>query len=396
MNTMTQTDIEDAEHLGRPTVPVTRSFTVEASTITKAIGTALRSTDTRNTIPILAGAHLSWVNGVGIIVGTDMEIAATVSFPVKGGAGACVVPASGLYDAVRRLPPSASVSVAQASEDADLVVTSGRFRASLKTLPIVDFPQVNAGAFPCRFAIPAATLRDLIESVRFAASTQETRHYLCGAYLHIAEGKLRAVATDRGMLGMADCDLPEGAVDMHGIIIPTSTLAEILKTIDGAADDVTVEVSTSRVRVACGAVTITSKIIDGTFPDYQRVIPRGNDIILLAPKAELARIVETVAPFSESGQGSAGKSAVFALDMTLEGTTISSYGGDKGSASDAVDGGEYTGSPLRIGLLARPMLAIFGALGERVSLAFSDASGPIVITDPDRAGLLYVMMPFRI
>lgn len=407
MDTMVQTDIEDPEYLGKAAQPIVAgdvsapsqpgTLTVDAGVLTKAIAAACRVLE-RSTIPILSHVRLTWGDGLATIVGTDMEIATSVQFAVSpGGVGDCVVPGEGLHDAVKRLAAAAMVTLTHPKPDADLLIACGRFRANLRTLPVADFPQMLAGNFPCNFSMPARALLALLESTRFAAGFELSRAYLHGVYLHAYEGVLRAVATSGVILAKNEDALPAGAADMPAVIVPTRTVNEIVRIL-AAEGDAALSLSTTRLQITSGNTTLTSKLIDGTFPEYERVIPRGHDRTLQARKADIIRAVEGVAGFANVVSSESGKrgGVVTFLLSEAEGAIVSAQTAEKGAAEDQVSDGVYVGAGLRIGMMGRDVLAICGCLSERIEITFGDQRLPMVFTDLDRPGLLYVAMPVKV
>ena len=237
--------------------------------------------------------------------------------------GATTVPAHMLYDIVRKLPEGAQVSLETQGEGGQMLIRSGRSRFTLQALPETDFPDLAAGDLPHRFSLPAANLKSLIDKTQFAISTEETRYYLNGIYLHTLDDPsgtlLRAVATDGHRLARVEMPAPEGSGGMPGVIVPRKAVAEIQKLVEGGEDEVVVELSPAKVRLTFGGangdglgtgrVVLTSKLIDGTFPDYQRVIPNGNDKRLTVERGDFARAVDRVSTIS-SERGRAVKLAI--------------------------------------------------------------------------------------
>ena len=184
-----------------------------------------------------------------------------------------------LYDIARKLPDGAEVEIAVS--DGHAMISAGRSSFRLPTLPVEDFPAISSNELPVNFLLTAADMRDLIDTTRFAISTEETRYYLNGIYIHKAEsGELCAVATDGHRLAMTRQALPSGAVQMPSIILPRKAVSELRKLLDDFDGDVFVGLSETRAEFRFGVVRLTSKLIDGTFPDYTRVIPVGNDRIM--------------------------------------------------------------------------------------------------------------------
>jgi DNA polymerase-3 subunit beta len=298
-----------------------------------------------------------------------------------------------LTDIVRKLPEGSEIALA-AGEGGAMTLRSGRARFSLQMLPDANFPDLAAGELAISFRLPAHALRRLIDRTQFAISTEETRYYLNGIYLHVAgSGKsqtLRAVATDGHRLAQTDLPLPAGASGMPGVIVPRKTVTEVQRLIEDNAAEVTVELSSAKIRFSIGNVVLTSKLIDGTFPDYQRVIPTGNDKELVIDKKDFEAAVDRVSTVS-SERGRAVKLSLSGGKLILSVTNP-----DSGSATEEIEV-EYDADPIDIGFNSRYLLDIAGQLdGEVAVLRLADPGSPTLIQDREAKGALYVLMPMRV
>ncbi|MBM3518478.1 MAG: DNA polymerase III subunit beta, partial [Alphaproteobacteria bacterium] len=254
-------------------------LTVERAPLLASLGHVQSVVERRNTIPILSNVELVAADGHLALAATDLDIALTEAVAAEvGQGGATTTPAHMLYDIVRKLPDGAEIEIGQSDGGARLAVRAGRAEFALPCLPREDFPVMSEGEMPVRFALAAAELRRLIDKTRFAISTEETRYYLNGIHLHATrDGEvvtLRAVATDGHRLARVETPLPEAAAGMPGIIVPRKAIQEVRKLIERSDRDIAVGVSSTRIRLECDGAVLTSKLIDGTFPDYERVIPQ--------------------------------------------------------------------------------------------------------------------------
>jgi DNA polymerase-3 subunit beta len=295
---------------------------------------------------------------------------------------------------VRKLPEGAQVSLEIAGDGGQMQLRSGRSRFMLQALPEGDFPDLAAGELPHRFGVAAAELKRLIDKTQFAISTEETRYYLNGIFFHAIDSGgvpvLRAVATDGHRLARVEMPAPKGAEGMPGIIVPRKAVAEIQKLIEDGGENVELELSSAKIRLTVGGVVLTSKLIDGTFPDYQRVIPAGNDKRLVVDLDEFSRAVDRVSTIS-SERGRAVKLAI--VDGRL---TLSVNNPDSGSATEEVEV-DYESGPLDIGFNARYLLDITGQLdGDTAMFKLADPASPTLIQDREGASALYVLMPMRV
>ena len=368
--------------------------TVERSHLLKALGHVHRVVERRNTIPILSNVLMRADGGKLTLKATDLDLEITATVPAEiTQAGATTVPAHILYEIVRKLSDGSEVLL-DTGEGTQLALRSGRSKFTLQMLPESDFPDLAIGEFPIRFSLPASALRKLIERTQFAISTEETRYYLNGIYLHVVTvaGKpmLRAVATDGHRLAQAQIEAPAGSEGMTGVIVPRKTVGEIQKLLEEPGAEVGTELSDTKIRFTVGGVILTSKLIDGTFPDYVRVIPQGNDKILKVDRSEFAGAVDRVSTIS-SERGRAVK-----LGLSDGKMVLSVNNPDSGSATEEL-GVDYPADSLEIGFNARYLLDVAGQLETNTAeFRFSDPGSPTLIQDVGEANALYVLMPMRV
>ncbi|MDE3174758.1 MAG: DNA polymerase III subunit beta [Pseudomonadota bacterium] len=369
--------------------------TIERTALLKALSHIHRIVERRNTIPILSNVLIEARDGQLELKATDLDLEATEVAPADVAvAGATTVSAHIFHDIVRKLPEGAQVSLEIASDTGQLLLRSGRSRFHLQCLPASDFPDLTTGEFAHKFDLPAVELRRLIDNAQFAISTEETRYYLNGIYFHTAESNgatvLRAVATDGHRLARIEVPAPAGSAGMPGVIAPRKAVGEILKLLEDLSRDVTIEISQVKARFRFGEVTLTTKLIDGTFPDYNRVIPLNNDKRLVVDKEQFQRAVDRVSTIS-SDRGRAIKLSIADNRMTL-----SVNNPDSGSASEEIEV-DYDAAPMDIGFNSRYLLEIAQQLsGDTALMKLSDPGSPTIIMDRDGAQALYVLMPLRV
>ncbi|HSC19957.1 MAG TPA: DNA polymerase III subunit beta [Rhizomicrobium sp.] len=371
-------------------------ITIERGAFLKALSHVQSVVERRNTIPILSNVMIEAAKGGVKLTATDLDIEIVESLAADVlRNGATTAPAHMLYDIVRKLPEGSQVQAELLSaEGGRLAVSSGSVRFELACLPKEDFPQMTAGALPHRFRLPAADLKRLIDKTKFAISTEETRFYLNGIYLHSAKtgkaGAMRAVATDGHRLARFELDLPDGASDMPGIIVPRKTVQELRRLLDDTDDAIDVSLSDTKIQFVSGSVELTSKLIDGTFPDYQRVIPANNDKALSLEAKDFSQSVDRVSTIS------ADKTRAVKLNLAKDKVILSVVNPESGTATEEV-GASYTAAPIEIGFNARYLLDITSQIeGKDVRFLLHDAGSPTLIEDPEDGRTLYVLMPMRV
>jgi DNA polymerase-3 subunit beta len=309
-------------------------------------------------------------------------------------AGGTTVSAHTLHDIVRKVPDGSQAEFTLQPDDGRITLKSGASRFHLACLPADDFPDLGATTMPHHFVMQPQDLARLLGKTRFAVSTDETRYYLNGIYLHAADTddgwRLRGVATDGHRLARQDVPLPDGAQEMPSIILPRKTVHELGKLLADPDGEVSVDLSASKIRFTIGHVVLTSKLIDGTFPDYQRVIPQGNDKSMSVDTASFISAVDRVSTLS-SEKGRAVK-----MELAPGTLTLSVNNPESGSATEEI-AAEYQGDALEVGFNARYLLDIAEQLeSERAVFALSDPSAPTVVQDKTDASTLYVLMPMRV
>ena len=370
--------------------------TIERSALLKALNHVQSVVERRNTIPILSNVLLDADNGVLGLTSTDLEIEmrerveADVAEP-----GAITAPAHMLYDIVRKLPDGAQVELS--TEDAGagrLNLVSGKSSFTLQTLPREDFPAMAQDEMPVSFALPGGDLRRLIEKTRFAISQEETRYYLNGIYFHALEEEgealLRAVATDGHRLARVQMAQPVGSADMPAIIVPRKTVAEVQKLLEEETGEVSLQVSDTKINFAFSDIVLTSKLIDGKFPDYTRVIPSNNDKVLGVDAKSFAQSVDRVSAISSE------KSRAVKLAVEADRLSLSVSNPDSGSASDELSV-SYSSEAMDIGFNARYLMDITSQLdGESATFELADSGSPTIVRDDEDTNALYVLMPMRV
>jgi DNA polymerase-3 subunit beta len=365
-------------------------LTIDRVSLLRPLGHVQSVVERRNTIPILANVVLRADVGELSLTATDMDmdIATNVGCSVMTP-GTATMSAHLLYDIVRKMPDGAEVEITVAEGHAMVSASRSSFR--LPTLPVEDFPAISSNDLPVNFILAAADIRDLIDATRFAISTEETRYYLNGIYLHKSEsGELCAVATDGHRLALTKQSLPVGAAQLPSVILPRKVVGELRKLLDDYDGDVSVGLSETRAEFRFGSVRLTSKLIDGTFPDYARVIPVGNDRIMQVDVSAFSAAVDRVSTIASE------KSRSVKMALAAGNLTLSASNTDASSATEELEV-SYNGPDMEIGFNARYLLDIAGQVNsDTVEFALADQGSPSLVRAPDDESNLFVLMPMRV
>ena len=370
-------------------------LSIERSALLKAVSQAQSVVERRNTIPILANVLIEAEGDEAKFRATDLDIEVVDEAPAKvERAGATTVSAVTLHEIVRKLPDGSLVTLTDDGASGRLTVEAGRSNFSLATLPREDFPVMASSEYEANFVCAAPVLRRLFDKSKFAISTEETRYYLNGVYLHIADANggqvLRCVATDGHRLARIDADMPSGADGLPGVIVPRKTVGELRKLLEDDEAEIAVSVSETKIRFAAPGITLTSKVIDGTFPDYTRVIPSGNTRRLEVDAAEFAQAVDRVATVSSE------RSRAVKLSLDEDRLVLSVNAPDSGAAEEEL-AVAYGDDALEIGFNAKYLLEIASQVDrENAVFLFNSSGDPTLMREGNDETAVYVVMPMRV
>ena len=378
-------------------------LTIERVALLKALGHVQSVVERRNTIPILSNVLLraedAASTGALALSATDMDLEIIEQVPARiERAGQTTAPAHTLYDIVRKLPDGAQIELDASGERSAMTLRCGRSTFTLACLPPEDYPVMASGALEHRFTLTTAELKTLVDRTRFAISTEETRYYLNGIFLHATKNDqvpvIRAVATDGHRLARVEMVLPEGAAGMPGVIVPRKTVLELRKLVEESEDEIEMALSETKIRFDVGKATLTSKLIDGTFPDYDRVIPTANDKVLEVKCKEFAEAVDRVSTISTE-KSRAVKLAI-APGTNGGSLAVSATSPENGAAVEELEV-RYLSEPLEIGFNARYLLDIAAQIqGEGAQFVMADSASPTIVRDRADPSALYVLMPMRV
>lgn len=370
-------------------------LSIERATLLKAVAQAQSVVERRNTIPILANVLIEAEGATVSFRATDLDIEVVDRAPAMvDRAGATTVSAVMLHEIVRKLPDGALVSLTDDPRTGRLTVEAGRSTFALATLPREDFPLMATSEYQTNFSAKAGDLRRLFEKTKFAISTEETRYYLNGVYLHVADSPdgrvLRCVATDGHRLARVDAPLPPGADGMPGVIVPRKTVNELRKLLEDDASDIAISVSETKIRFATADMALTSKVIDGTFPDYSRVIPLNNTRRLEVDAGDFAKAVDRVATVSSE------RTRAVKLILDEDRLTLTVNSPESGMAQEELVVA-YADERLEIGFNAKYLLEIASQIDrENAVLMFNAAGDPALVREGSDSSAVYVVMPMRV
>ena len=373
-------------------------FRVNSTELVKALSHIHGIVEVRHTLPILSNIIILAEENRLSFSSTNLDIFCSDSISAQiNKNGSTSVSASTFYEIVKRLPAGSDIQITLSKEDSTLIIKCGRSKFNLTTISPEDFPKISTDDLSTKFVLSATELKRMIDKTKFAISNEETRYYLNGIFFHRTQKNsidiLRAVATDGHRLAQYDIPLPQGANDMNGIIIPKKTILELRRVLDDASGDINIELNENKVRFAFNDIQITSKVIDGTFPDYTKVIPSSNNKIIITKNDELKKSIERVSAvaINEEVKSKAIKIFFESNKLLLNVDSLS-----RGSAVEEIDI-SYEQDKVEIGFNSRYLIDICNEIdGEKITLKLLDSTSPAIILDESDENLFFVLMPMRI
>ena len=369
-----------------------------SSDLLKALNHIHGIVEVRHTLPILSNIVLSAENNELSLSSTNLDIFCSDKIDAEiVNSGEISVPAITFFEIVKRLPSGSDVILSMGDEDTELILKCGRSKFNLSTLKTEDFPILSDKDLSTNFVISADELSRMIDKTKFAISNEETRYYLNGIFFHKAESNsikfLRAVATDGHRLAQYDIPLPQGAEEITGIIIPKKTVFELRKVLDDADGDVSISLNENKIKFSFNNLKIISKVIDGTFPDYTKVIPQNNDKKFKTNNSELKNAIDRVSAVAINEET---KSKAIKLTIENNKLNLSVESQSKGSAKEEIDI-SYSNEKVDIGFNSRYLLDICNEVdGDEIDVNLLDSISPAIILDKTDENLFFVLMPMRI
>ena len=364
-------------------------ISIQREDILKPLQQVIGAVEKRQTLPALANVLIR-SEGDGLsITATDLEVE-LVAYVDKAAdeAGEVTIPARKLADICKALPDGAAITIATEGEKA--MVTSGKSRFSLTTLPASEFPALEEVASSREFEIPQGALKRLIEKTGFAMANQDVRYYLNGLMMEVSEGKLRAVATDGHRLAMSHCDAAVEAQTPQQVIVPRKGVQELMRLLNDSEEAASIALSSNHIRVRLDGVRFTSKLIDGRFPDYERVLPQGGDKEVEIDRDVLRQSLQRASILSNE------KYRGIRLSFEPGVLRIQAHNPEQEEAQDEIEIG-YDGAPLEIGFNVNYLLDVLNTVeGDAVHGTLKDQNSSALLRDPADPASVFVVMPMRL
>ena len=373
-------------------------FKINSTDLLKALSHIHGIVEVRHTLPILSNIILEAKDDKLILSSTNLDIYCSDKIKAEVlQSGEVSVSAVTFFEIIKRLPSGSEVLMIMEEGENEIRLTCGRSKFNLSTLKTDDFPIISDSDLSTNFVLSADELIRIIDKTKFAVSNEETRYYLNGIFLHKAERNsiqfLRAVATDGHRLAQYDIPLPQGAEDITGIIIPKKTIYELRKVLDDANGDVSVSLNENKIKFSFNDLKVVSKVIDGTFPDYTKVIPQNNDKNFKTNNSDLKNAIDRVSAVA-ANEESKSKAIKFCIENNSLSLSVESQ--SKGSANEMIDV-NYSGDKVDIGFNSKYIIDICNEVdGDEISISLSDSISPAIILDKTDENLFFVLMPMRI
>jgi DNA polymerase-3 subunit beta len=370
-------------------------FSIDRSTLLKALSHTQMIVERKSVTPILSNVLLSAEENRLSISATDLDLSLIETIPAQiEEKGTTTVSAHLFHDIVRKIPDGASIEISEKPDTHLLTLKSGKAKFSLPTLDAKDFTNIKTSGLPHAFVVHSKDLIHLIGSTRSSMSTEEVRYYLNGIYLHTKEVDqrpvLRTVATDGHRLALAEIDQPQGAHGMPDVIIPRKTITEVAKILEEIEGDVHVSLSLTQIIFNFGKALIASRLIDGAFPDYERVIPSNNHASLTVSRKQFCDVVDRVSTITSD------KTKGIRVVVEPKSVTVSAFANNQSMATEDCDA-TYNGQTLSTGFNARYLLEVAQQIkSETIEFKLSDDNAPAILKGIDEQDVFYVMMPLRV
>ncbi|GAA5111887.1 DNA polymerase III subunit beta [Orbus sasakiae] len=365
-------------------------FIIDREKLIKPLQLVSAPLSSRPTLPILGNLLLQVSDNVLSMTGTDLEIEMIARLPLieSNESGATTVPARKFLDICRSLPNDAQISISL--DDNRLAIQSGRSKFSLSTLPASDFPNLENWQCDADFSIPQKTLKQLIDSVQFSMANQDVRYYLNGMLFETENNLLKTVATDGHRLAVCALPVGQNIPTACSVIMPRKGVLELAKLASDSDELINIQIGSNNLRVNLADLTFTSKLIDGRFPDYRKVLPRNPDKTLEASCENLRNALSRAAILSNE------KFKGIRLYVQDNQVKITANNPEQEEAEEIIDV-KYNAEPLEIGFNVTYLLDVLNTLKcDTVQMLLSDSTSSIQVEDVNDQSATYVVMPMRL
>lgn len=363
-------------------------FSASREAILKPLQTVVGVVERRQTMPILSNVLLAVRDGKLSVTATDLEVEMVAEAEVDSQSdGDITVPGRKLHEICRALPDGAKIEISLSGER--LTVKAGRSRFTLSTLRATDFPTIEEISSKQKLTVTRSDLRRLVDKTHFSMAQQDVRYYLNGMLLETERRKLRAVATDGHRLALSELELGAAVAHDEQIIVPRKGVLELNRLLDGDGD-VELSLGANHIRIQLDGVRLTSKLIDGRFPEYARVIPNEPPNVIKADRDLLRHALQRTAILSNE------KYRGVRLELSANSVVLQANNPEQEEAVETLEV-EYSGEPMEIGFNVNYLLDALAAVeGEKVELGVSDANSSCLIRAPGSTGTKFVVMPMRL
>ena len=364
-------------------------FSVNREILLKPLQQVAGVVERRQTLPVLSNLLLQVSGNHLSMTGTDLEVELIGKLEVLSPEdGEVTVPARKLVDICREIPEKADIEFSL--NESRLEIRSGRFRSTLSTLPAVDFPSVDQSSSEMTAELDSKSFKKLLDQTAFAMAQQDVRYFLNGMLIEVGNNQVRAVATDGHRLAMSD--LVQEGIDGPGkqVIVPRKGVIEIQRLLQEVEHKVVVSIGSSHLCVISAMFTLTTKLVDGKFPDYDRVIPKDGDKVVLADKQELRQALSRTAILSNE------KFRGIRVSISTGQLQLSANNPEQEEAEEIVSV-EYKGDSLEVGFNVSYLQDVLGVIGnEKVRITLLDGNSRAVLEDPECEKAVYVVMPMKL
>ncbi|MCR4345737.1 MAG: DNA polymerase III subunit beta [Sulfuricaulis sp.] len=364
-------------------------ITITREDLLKPLGYVAGVVERRQTLPVLSYILLRQKDGEMTLTGTDLEIEVIAKVGKAGGSSAeMTLPARKLFDICRALPNDAEITIKKEGEKS--IVKSGKSRFALATVPVADFPSVQASQWEQALTLKQNQLRGLLEKTHFCMAQQDVRYYLNGLLLEVSENKIRGVATDGHRMAISESSLEKSVKIEKQVIVPRKGVQEMLRLLSDTDDQIELEFGTNHIRARAADFIFTSKLIDGRYPDYNKVIPGKQSKKLKLDRNLFRETLGRVAILSSE------KYRGVRLSLSNKTLRFTAHNPEQEEAQEEISA-DYTGEGLEIGFNVNYMIEAISALHtENIEFGLNDPNSSCTLASPEMPYPQYVIMPMRL